>query len=133
MTGSKPLWTTTIPRDDMEELQCSPNGRLVAVAGLSGGVIIVDTKTAEVVRKWELYDEWKFVAFTADNKHLASYDYYAGVVRLWHIESDRVVHEFKAGFKQGDAIQVSPDGKILGVGSNPGCHLWHLDQLLEGC
>ncbi len=102
------------------------------MAGLSGGVLIVDAKTAEVVRKWQPNDEWKFVAFTGDNKHLASYDYYAGVVRIWNIESDRVVHEFKAGFKQGDSILVSPDGKILAVGANPGCHFWRLDTLLQG-
>jgi RNA polymerase sigma factor (sigma-70 family) len=108
----------------------SPDGKLLASAGLSSAIRLWDVSTRKEVRQLVGHRGWVWcVAFSPDGKTLASASG-DNSVRLWDPATGKELFRFgqhEAGVADGGVLCLafSLDGKVLGSGGSSGVlHLW---------
>ena len=129
----KPIWSASqTPYFSCWDLKCSSKG-CFAFAEYKGGVVIGDGATGKILQEWQSNDAIRHLAFTPDGEHLITVDYEnrGGTIRIWNSSSGQLIREFKTDARYCEAIDVSPDGKTLGVKADHCCLFWQLDALLK--
>ena len=103
----------------------SPDGRLVAAAGLEGPTQVLNLKTGDVVATLDTGDSSRSVAFSPDGKLLALGHFGGGAVLLSTDTYEQVGQRMAAQVGRVTAIQFSPDGSRILTGSADGTvQLW---------
>ena len=120
-------------------LAFSHDGRLVAEADEGTKVKFWDVASGQLVRTLVsppvtgITIRIVSLAFSPDGRLLATgearvddaHRKYYGVVKLWDLQSGRVVHEAVAHAMEPDSVAFSPDGKLLASsGADGGVKLW---------
>jgi WD40 repeat protein len=110
----------TKTRPSVNALAVSPDGKFYAV-GLPGVVELRAFDTRAVVKKFEGHKgNVNDLAFTADGKRLAAAagePGVAGEVRIWNVETGRMVRTIAAHTDAVYSVAISPDGSTLATGS----------------
>ncbi len=124
-------------RETVGAVAFSLDGRLAAVAEMSGLVRVWDAKTGQFVRTLQgLDDSVQHVAFNADGSRLAALRTDSWVaktdhrVMVWDVASGEVIHNISV-HHEGVSIRVafSPDGKYVatGGGDKSLARMWSLE------
>jgi WD40 repeat protein len=110
----------------------SPDGRTVATAGGSNGILLSDVATAKVIRRFEVRSESLGVlAFSPDSTTLAAGD--ADAVYLWDTATGAMRRRLP-GHASVTALAFSADGKVLVSGGGEGMiRLWRTSSGEDLC
>lgn len=111
------------PDENVEGLELSPDGRLLAGAASGVTVVLIDVRTgqrtATLARDGARARVAK-VAFSADGRGVAAL-YYDGAVAVWEVGSRKRVDQFSAEEVSGvRGLALSGDGRLLAVTSGTG-------------
>jgi len=109
--------TTTLTghRDAIMWTGFSPDDTLIASAGWDGTVRVHDT-TGKRIWKWETGSQNWAAVFSPSGEYLAATDG-AGILWVWNVRTGEEVAKIKNGPRWARAIDWSPDGKHIIVGS----------------
>jgi RNA polymerase sigma factor (sigma-70 family) len=100
----------------------SPDGRLVATAGLDCTVRLWERATGKTIHRMSADTGPVFaLAFSPDGKTLASGGWWSGEVRLWRVATGAQLEGIPGKGGHVSALAFSPDGKTLAVGNRPLC------------
>ena len=107
-------------------LAFSPDGKVLASAGVDGWICLWDVATGKRLQRFEGHDEKPVygLSYAPDGKLLASAgaDY---LVRLWDPATAKLVRELKGHKDKVAAVAFSPDGKLLASASyDSSIRLW---------
>lgn len=107
----------------------SPNGAQLAASGESGTVIIWNASTwKEMVRlSPEVPSRARCLSFSPDSKMLVAGNK-NGSLTIWNCDDWRILVERKYKYEIS-SIAVSPDGKLLAVGTGASVHLLQMEDL----
>ena len=111
-------------------VKVSPDGKLIAVGGVSGKVGLWDVAKRNELRTFQASEEpiW-LLAFSPDGRLLLTADQ-IGVVRLWNIASHQKRAELHGHKGYVSGASFSPDGKILATASRDGTiRIWSMKDL----
>ena len=107
----------------------SPDGQFAASAGFDQTVRIWDLETGDLVRRLDHPSRVYSVVFAPDGQHVLSGcgavgdrdgwvdDPESGVIRLWNVETGRVVREFRGHSGCVASLAISTDGRSVVSGS----------------
>lgn len=123
-------------RPSVNALAISPDGKFYAV-GLPGVVELRSFDTRAVVKKFQGHKgNVNDLAFTADGKRLAAAagePGVAGEVRIWNVETGRMISAIPAHSDAVYSVAISPDGSTLATGSyDQLIKLWELSGRSPG-
>jgi WD40 repeat protein len=106
-------------------LDCSPDGKSVAVGGSKGQTVILDAASGRQTASLKQHKgAVRDVAFSPDNKLLASCDE-TGNIRIWEWSRGRELHNLAGHRGAVHALAFSPDGKSLAsAGADGTVRLW---------
>jgi WD40 repeat protein len=106
-------------------LDCSPDGKAVAVGGPGGQAHLLDAPTGKTLVSLKgLKGAVRDVAFSPDGKLLASCDE-TGNIRIWESSRGRELHNLTGHRGAVHALAFSPDGKSLAsAGADGTVRLW---------
>ncbi len=136
---------------DVKSVAFSPDGKTLASAGYSHDT---DRKWAGEIKLWDIASGREritlrgqkgaaFVAFSPDGRTLASGGYYPDTdnldnneknvvseIRLWDIASGEERATFKERLESVvySAFAISPDGKLLAMGTDEGVKIWDVAE-----
>jgi WD40 repeat protein len=119
----------------MLKVAYSPDGRVLAV-GCSGCPRLLDPASGKELRRLSGIPPGIAlspgpIAFSGDGKRLA-YGGFDHRVRLWDVESGRLIHPFEGHAYQISTATYSPDGKTLATGSwDRTVRLWDVSTRTE--
>jgi WD40 repeat protein len=102
-------------RDSIMWTGFSPDDTLIASAGWDGFFRVHDVNGKEVW-KWDTEKQNWAAVFSPDSKYLAGTDG-AGIVRIWNLKTGEETAKFDNGPRWCRAIDWSPDGNYIVVGS----------------
>jgi WD40 repeat protein len=119
------------PRRDWHDVTFSPDGRRIAACGRDF-VALYDPKSGEEIRRFPLSRQrYCHVVFSADGRRLASAglndgDETSRSVRVWDVDSGRVVRTFRGGW--GLAFLTEDGSRLLAGGIDFSLRLWDVDN-----
>jgi WD40 repeat protein len=107
----------------------SADGGVLAIGGANGLIHLYDVKTGEVRHEFRAAEAVYDLAFTTDDKTLASRGMYT--LQLWDLRAAKNVMTFEK-VAMGDGMAFSLDDAELVVGSYEGTQVWNVkDQKLR--
>ena len=108
-------------------LAISPDGTLLAAAGMRGALKVWDLTTRQEANTLRGHDApiWS-VAFSPDGNTLATAGM-KGSVRLWDVRSGKERTTLRQGKKECRYLAFSPNGRTLAVTTQPFVELWDLE------
>ncbi len=105
--------------DEVDCVEFAPDGETLVSCGNDGRILLwrpdLDAPIAEIGRR---DCEVVAVLFTRDGKRVIAGDH-AGVVSVWDVAARRKLAEFAGGRGRIESLAITPDGRMLGVSSNP--------------
>jgi WD40 repeat protein/serine/threonine protein kinase len=114
-------------RGDITAVAFSPDGRLLAEAGLDGAVVIHEVAPLRGVRTISVGAEVHDVAFAPDGRTLAGADA-QGRVTLWNVATGAVVRQLTGHGGDVRSLAWSPKGRWLASGGKDGTlRTWDTD------
>jgi WD40 repeat protein len=109
--SGKEVRLLVVPNITFRSMVFSPDGKLLACAGL-GGLQLLNSATATVVRHWE--DGYGFLKFSPDGKYLVTHE--VRNLRVLDVRTGQH-RDFHGGHDRGvTAIDVSTNGKMVASG-----------------
>jgi WD40 repeat protein len=101
----------------------SPDGKLFATTSIDGSVVVASYEDPDSAREIETGSHAIAMAFSPDNKTLATY-HYNGKIVMWNLldaeEKGKLIKEPEEERTQGGAICWSPSGRYLAVANDQG-------------
>jgi len=112
----------------IEDLEFSPDGKMLASAGFTEGIKVWDVATgAEVFRFVDQYNGAEGVSFSPDGKLLATRTG-AYLTNLFDISTWQVIHTLDGETTYSGGVAISPDGKFLATaGAENTINLWNIE------
>ncbi|MFI7125131.1 protein kinase [Nonomuraea sp. NPDC050153] len=105
-----------------------PDGRELAVNGVDGALVSLDTAAAVTRPFGESADGVRAIAYSPDSRVVATGALAAGVT-LWSAADRRqLAHLPLKGFGAVDVLAFSPDGRTLAVGGSNRVQLWDVTE-----
>jgi len=107
-------WTATLT-SQANDLKFSPDGKLLASAGIDGNIIIWDVKSANKIYILNDGGRVNCIAFHPEGKILVSGASIDPFVRLWSMQNGSEIQKFELG--ECGSITFSHDGKTVAIGT----------------
>jgi WD40 repeat protein len=109
------ILTFTGHTDDINDLDLSPDEKLLASGSNDKSIIVWDVLTAKTYKTLTGF-EWKVtsIEFSSDGKHIVG-GCNDGVAKLFEVETSKLVSDFKEIGKNVRDVALSNDGTILAV------------------
>jgi RNA polymerase sigma factor (sigma-70 family) len=136
--GSVRLWDTAAGKEvrrlrdgpDLARAALSPDGKLAAVSGKDGRVIVlVETATGRPIREMTGHiSDLMGLAFAPDGRRLVStadmhsdgqQSFDDRRVRVWDVATGKLMHKIE-GVRPHGTVAMSPDGRVLAIGGTWG-------------
>ncbi|MCA9228829.1 MAG: PD40 domain-containing protein, partial [Planctomycetales bacterium] len=109
---------TSLSRD--EAVTVSKDGRLIAASTLEG-VMIYDVALATIRHRLIVPEATRALAFTPNGRILVSGHEGTGAIRLWNVETGRLLETLSEQTSSAFDVAFSPDGRTLAIArSKPG-------------
>ncbi len=107
----------------------SPDGKTLATANKDNTIRLWDVNTGEQKKTLTGHTDWvEAIAFSPDNKTLASGSMENNAVRLWDVDTGKTKMILIGHTHPVEVVSFNPDGKILASGDGHGIiHLWDID------
>ncbi len=130
-TGDKIVSRTTVPTE-VFAIRVLTKAKLVAIAGLRGGVELLQLRTLDKVRMLPMYekDVQGTLALSPDEALLAAGDG-SGEVRLWDVSTRELKIALVGHTNWILSVAFSPDGATLASVSDDSVRLWDTRTLQE--
>src|SRR5207302_5451325 len=110
------------PEKGVNAVAISPDGKLIAGGGSDGVVYLWDAATGAEVRRLAGHKrEAVSLAFSPKGDVLAVGD--AMTLRLWEVESGKLLHTLESPSGRVESVAVSPDGKLVAAA---GMGIWEI-------
>ena len=115
-------------KDAIIEMAISSDSKLVATVGFNQSFVLHDAKTGKTAARLTCpCNDNHSVAFSADNKLVAAGGR-CGTLRVWDVESEKVVHNFKAHRRRIRALEFSENGNLISTGDDQMVRINKLDD-----
>ena len=113
-------------RSQIKAITFSPDDKRLATAGID--VKLWDVHTRQEIATLQ-HGRWVFaLAFSPDGQFLATGDE-TGQVRVWDVQRQQIIVQFKGSSRSIYTIKFSPDGKVLsGAGYDGNVELWEVEN-----
>ena len=101
--------------EDVQSLAMSPDGRTLAGCSENGVILLWNSEEAKAAVKLNSNDSWCHyvpVCFSRDGKLLVTLE-----TTVWDVEKRKRIRNLNGGMGYTTALALSPDGKVLAVGS----------------
>ena len=113
--------------EEYERMAMSPDGRLVAATDREKGLVLLDARTGELVRRLPGNQPTWFIEFSGDGRTVASVSYQNQEATVWSVVTGRQLARVRLG-ESGESLDLSPDGSTLyTAGAGPSLRHWDLD------
>jgi hypothetical protein len=111
---------------ESKALSMSPNCQHIAFADGSLVYVVHLGSGKAIELRGHLDSVWK-TAFSADGRQIASVA--KGILRLWNVETGKLIREFDKSSEEFNAVAFSPDGRRILAGTrNGGLYMWNVDS-----
>lgn len=122
-----------------ESCSFSRNGKLILIANRAG-VYLYNSKRRRKVKRFDLissnssneYDFISSASFSFDDKRILTTHYHSGLIKVFDIKSNKLVHQFKDSAKVNNAF-LSLNGKLVisesndSIGGNSYIKIWSIE------
>ncbi|KAL5544782.1 hypothetical protein UlMin_008566 [Ulmus minor] len=117
----------------LESFEVSPDSSTIAFVGNEGYILLVSSKTKELIGTLKMNGTVRSLAFTDDGKHLLSSGG-DGQVYHWDLRTRICFHKaVDEGCINGTALSTSPNGSLFAAGSDSGIvNIYNRDEFLGG-
>lgn len=117
----------------LEVFEVSPDSRTIAFVGNEGYILLVSTKTKELIGTLKMNGTVRSIAFADDGRHLLSTGG-DGHVYHWDLRTRSCFHKaVDEGCINGTALCTSPSGNLFAAGSGSGIvNVYNREEFLGG-
>ncbi|PRQ18421.1 putative transcription factor WD40-like family [Rosa chinensis] len=117
----------------LEVFEVSPDSSTIAFVGNEGYILLVSTKTKELIGTLKMNGTVRSLAFSNDGKQLLSSGG-DGQVYQWDLRTGACFHKMvDEGCINGTALCTSPNGSLFAAGSDSGIvNIYNRDEVLGG-
>lgn len=117
----------------LEAFEVSPDSKTIAFLGNEGYILLVSTKTKELIGTLKMNGTVRSIAFTNDGQQLLSSGG-DGQIYHWDLRTRTCFHKgMDEGCLTGTALCVPPVGNLFAAGSNTGTvNIYNRDDFLGG-
>ena len=117
----------------LEHFEVSPDSSTIAFVGNEGYILLVSTKTKELIGTLKMNGTVRSLAFAADGQQLLSSGG-DGQVYHWDLRTRACFHKgVDEGCMNGTALCTSPNGKLFAAGSDSGIvNIYNREEFLGG-
>ena len=113
-------------RSQVKDVAFSPDGQLLATAGIH--VKLWDVSNQTEITTFQ-HDDWVLtIAFSPNGRHLATGNN-KGIVKIWNIQTRRVISQLQGDMTAVYSVEFSPDGRTLvSAGYDGKIKLWNVSN-----
>jgi WD40 repeat protein len=120
-----PELTATGHDAEVQCVACSPAGDLIASGGANKQINLWDADSGKLRLKFPAQSSANRIAFTPSGRHLLTSWQYAGMIRIWDVDTGKEVRTIESGMKKVRAFAQSRDGKQLISVVSDSPYGWH--------